>query len=866
MSPTDRDVPTSRTGDALRWTRAFVDRHLFTLIAVGASVVIVGFVPQVRHLFPSVGDVLTSLSGFGLAVFVLVLAMSYVWLAFVWVIPKVTEEEQLDLIAQTTSEERFSAEAAVPQREVGKWIESPVRGADRLGRTGRRLWAAMAVAAGLLWYAVPLLFAPSSVGFFEEPIRVTFAILLLASGAWLFMKERISAFAWNMLGRTLVCLLVANLLGEIIWHMAPTWSLFSYRNYSLWAILHCVFCLLLLARVSDAWQFHSLFPVRVIIVVLCLVSAAMLRATVVGNPAKSAPTREAALETWLEQLEARLDEIPREGPVALVAASGGGSRAALFTSLVLEGLDREPITFKTADGQTSEYLVSDHMLLISSVSGGSLASAYCIKRFEEPAPRTWKARPQLLNSLKTDLFTHLPLEAERICTDPSQADQETLAECKALANRQPPPWWLESEYMDEMCTDFMAPLLRGGLHLRSERGLSVSQFWTRRFFSPKEAGAAWAPGVAPLLLLNACEIERGQRLVIGYPPAAPGVFPESSELSTTRALADVNPAHEISLAEGVRLSANFPWGFAVGEIPAPSERLRRVHVTDGGVIDNTGIGTISELMERLAALDHPCARDIVARLRHRARLLIEIDSGAKPSEPDWLERQFPEAFEPSQGMENSSYTNADRAKLHHKDVLEHFLLGTSESAVVGEEDRSAGAEAVADAAMARLYHVTLQCNHVQRGEGVMTAWALGPKDKASVLVRFIRSWKIAKATLATTLSNDAAQRDVRDSAVAALEASPEESRFVQQQLQQLGEQAKAVQQVLQWETIERKRKDLGLKESPRSPQMQQAPRKFGIENFSTGASQLRGEASRVAEQLKEGPGKGRIPATPAPPP
>jgi predicted patatin/cPLA2 family phospholipase len=53
-----------------------------------------------------------------------------------------------------------------------------------------------------------------------------------------------------------------------------------------------------------------------------------------------------------------------------VAASGGGSRAAIYTAYTLERLHRD-----TPD-------VADHLQAVSSVSGGSLASAaYVARRF-----------------------------------------------------------------------------------------------------------------------------------------------------------------------------------------------------------------------------------------------------------------------------------------------------------------------------------------------------------------------------------------------------------------------------------------------------------------------------------------------------
>ncbi len=57
-----------------------------------------------------------------------------------------------------------------------------------------------------------------------------------------------------------------------------------------------------------------------------------------------------------------------DGPVVVVAASGGGSRAAIYTAYTLERLHRD-----TPD-------VADHLQAVSSVSGGSLASAAYVAR------------------------------------------------------------------------------------------------------------------------------------------------------------------------------------------------------------------------------------------------------------------------------------------------------------------------------------------------------------------------------------------------------------------------------------------------------------------------------------------------------
>jgi hypothetical protein len=49
-------------------------------------------------------------------------------------------------------------------------------------------------------------------------------------------------------------------------------------------------------------------------------------------------------QQWFDQFSNRIEAIPDEGPVVFVAATGGGSRAAIFAALTLETLQRTPIS------------------------------------------------------------------------------------------------------------------------------------------------------------------------------------------------------------------------------------------------------------------------------------------------------------------------------------------------------------------------------------------------------------------------------------------------------------------------------------------------------------------------------------------
>ena len=84
-----------------------------------------------------------------------------------------------------------------------------------------------------------------------------------------------------------------------------------------------------------------------------------------------------------------------------------------------------------------------------------------------------------------------------------------------------------------------------------------------------------------------------------------------------------------------------------------------------------------------------------------------------------------------QALGNAAYVNADFATWQHIRVMKDVL-----------------AQEVRGVSVPRLHPLCIQCNHE---ENVMTAWALGPNDKAKVMVRFLIEIAIARETLAGIL-------------------------------------------------------------------------------------------------------------------
>jgi hypothetical protein len=238
------------------------------------------------------------------------------------------------------------------------------------------------------------------------------------------------------------------------------------------------------------------------------------------------------------------------------------------------------------------------------------------------------------------------------------------------------------------------------------------------------------PPIATDLLLESLN-DRGKDRSVTLQPEAPRSL-EAFPLDATEKVLATSALHStyterVSLADGVRLSANFPYGFSVARMRDFDEAhgFPEIHVLDGGIVDNTGIDSLRHVLRALANLAEDArperaplkakARTILEKLQKRGVLLIEIDSGAKMGKPGWLASKLPAVSEPLQCLNNAAYVGPHFSKEMFLDAEFNDILG-------GTEDNVA------------FRRLTFICNH---SDEVMTAWSLGPQDKASVLVQFL---------------------------------------------------------------------------------------------------------------------------------
>ena len=306
-----------------------------------------------------------------------------------------------------------------------------------------------------------------------------------------------------------------------------------------------------------------------------------------------------------------------EGPVVLVAASGGGSRAAIYTAKTLLHLERELPE------------LARRLQAISSVSGGSLGSAAYIAR---------------------------------------RAGRRSLDDLELAVGQ-----------------DFLLPTLLGALNPWSSRGASLEQYWQHDPDGPgfgelkiSELTRAWLDARGkqpfppfPMPLFNSCTLD-GHAVVISPLPQGLYTRADNSRLQALYEHYDLDPATDVAtwvvdrdaiygfesilenadplLASAVRASANFPFGFPLVEIETRADRLflspnnrffgasltpsnvppETVRLTDGGVLSNSGMWSLFQLMMNEVSSD-PNRK---TALQRRGVLLIIVEASKMPEYAD----------------------------------------------------------------------------------------------------------------------------------------------------------------------------------------------------------------------------------------
>lgn len=538
-----------------RWMstlKRWISDHLFLTFAAIAAYLILFHVPQVKHLWRQLPLGLTQWFGF----IMLLAVMGYVYgstlIAF-WR-PEWTFKKSVRDSGDTTQDSRRRRAFWRLAGFILEWLNVIARELLPLSR-GRLGYAIplllMAVgAAGLL--LVPAQW--SGTWFFAGGFVRLASLWGLFVGLWLLTgsilgAEQVAArydhaadeaspqhpsrrTVWQTCGQVLAWFGVTLVGGELLWVTAAVeLPGASFRLYSVWALLHTAASLPLIAALVDYLERVTRYPVRLfaasaLLAILFLARAERIidqlpqpragmveagpqqTAVIQASVAQTAETQTAVTsagadtsvpldDKWYQAVENRVAAI-KPGPVVLVAASGGGSRAAAFTALVLRMLADEKFDLPDIKGGTQgedQGSWADHILMISAVSGGSLATARYVQSIGTASWQTDEAIDSLRNT-DTDELGRRVQDRLRIWGDDAKkhtGDPAADAEAGWIRNAvdafesrtKHPSMSSASPYLsrlfDEMCLDFMAPIARGYLVPGVSRGQGLMHFWEDRF-------------------------------------------------------------------------------------------------------------------------------------------------------------------------------------------------------------------------------------------------------------------------------------------------------------------------------------------------------------------------------------------------
>ncbi|HEX2445048.1 MAG TPA: patatin-like phospholipase family protein [Vicinamibacterales bacterium] len=222
------------------------------------------------------------------------------------------------------------------------------------------------------------------------------------------------------------------------------------------------------------------------------------------------------------------------GTLVIVAASGGGITASLWTTHVFQRLGQEIPGFH------------EQVTLISAVSGGAVGSLYYVDGF----------------------------------TDGSVPMMEEVVAASGESSLSAAVWGFA--FLDVHRT-YLGRLL--GIW---DRGWALEQRWGTHLADSNRTLGAWTDGIRagwrPIALFNATVQETGERLILSP------VTIEPRQASGRRDLAEMLPGRDLKLVTAARLSATFPYVSPHSRPDvAPDFTGRVFRAVDGGYYDNSGI-------------------------------------------------------------------------------------------------------------------------------------------------------------------------------------------------------------------------------------------------------------------------------------
>jgi hypothetical protein len=450
-----------------------------------------------------------------------------------------------------------------------------------------------------------------------KPVKWTFILLALVLSslfiATLLFDRITGSVRLEMAFPTLASILV--LIGFFLWFFAgAAFFLDRYRIPVLTTVLACIFLPKLVAPpLSECFMNHN----------------SPLLAEIFDSDHyfsvnwRHDPLTIADVPTPAEALKKRVKNL--DDPYIIVTASGGGIQAAEWTSQILANLERAFANDPRLNQRPTPYTFHDHVLLTSTVSGGSVGTMPFLLEYtahikdhpEQPAPIFPVNAPGLVERITRSSGCS---SLEAVAWGLSYHDFYRLVvpfrfPTSLDADSAPDRSWalaaaFNRNLHDEHCgTDQKI----GGKHQRFS-GLSPvldGEALTLR----DSANRLAADGTIPAFTFNTTAAESGSRFLLSdYLVPTDGIC--GSDFTPAESFLQAYGADEsdcggtkgkllryadLPLATAARLSATFPIVSSGTRIP-PAYTRHAYHFLDGGYFDNDGTASVIEFLK--SAMDN----------------------------------------------------------------------------------------------------------------------------------------------------------------------------------------------------------------------------------------------------------------------
>lgn len=599
-------------------------KHLAALTSVGVALFVLFKVEAINSLLTNMWRLLPLF----LVVFIVLPFFVPNWRALAFWRPRRDEVSPWDIGGE--AHRCLLPMAREPQRLVERW-PTTAPGDESVSNLIVRGW--LRKLATVLSVCITVLFAASLLVYFDviDSTRLTVLAILILLCSLFLVASYIDFWDFVEPGRIRLYILLWSVIG--LWATLKGWGFFFGIVASL--VLFLWFLWTHFRRpgwVLPTYSYRSFLGLALLITII------------------SWTQEQAVWKLESRDVDAGLDwhvdqwPMPGRDPVVVIAASGGGSRAAVYTALTLDALAK---LAEHCEGGSSGCRISSNLQAISSVSGGSLANAgYVVRRLA--ASRKWEVSTSLVDAVSEDFL--LPTIWGAIWPFLSRGDAIERA-------------WQGLDELQRHCPQGTRERTEeNALRLAREHvalgGTCLSDL-AAEWSDVADAGSRTPP--FPMPLFNATTLD-GHDLVIS--PLAQSLYASGveieardpqrnrydSEIDATwvyyrdgiYSLEDVlGPSYNPLISASVRASANFPFGFPLVDVDtrqplmfhpkwrdrcedrgAAGCRRTLVQLTDGGAISNSGLWSLFRLlMNRDGHSDD---------LKDRGVLLIVVDASLMP--------------------------------------------------------------------------------------------------------------------------------------------------------------------------------------------------------------------------------------------